>query len=433
MSNKKMLGIDIGSYRLKMVESENGRIRRVITVELPDNLVKNGRVIAYSAMAAFIKATVKKNKLRYKTAAVSISAENYFIRRVRLPLMSRSLLAVNLPFEFHDYISGDLGKYVFDYAVLDSDDKNLDLIAAAAPKDLINNYRVMMKKAGLKLVKVVPDVLAISAMLYHPERIVDLTKSKKEVRIERRKVEKELRKEQVIADKERRKHEAEQKAADRQKKKADKRLEKSGYIVGRHEDDDYEDAAGAGIDEISFGNSTEAAHTDMEEDGAAGSDNIAAEHKKSKDYVVLDIGYRNAGLHFFSDNTFEITRTMDEGEMQIAKAVADEHGMDIHIAMLKLENNQDGILSEQLVTDKFDMIATDIMRVMNFYSYNNPKNTVDRIYYFGGCSEIKPLINAIAQSTDLPLYPLTDLIPGLTPKRTKALLHGPQAFGATIE
>ncbi|MDD4526126.1 MAG: pilus assembly protein PilM, partial [Lachnospiraceae bacterium] len=98
MSDKKLLGIDIGSYRLKIVESDGGRIRKAVTVDLPDNLVKNGRIVAFAAMALFIRETLKKNKFRYKDCAVSLSQENYYARRVHLPLMTTALLDVNLPF-----------------------------------------------------------------------------------------------------------------------------------------------------------------------------------------------------------------------------------------------------------------------------------------------------------------------------------------------
>ena len=154
---------------------------------------------------------------------------------------------------------------------------------------------------------------------------------------------------------------------------------------------------------------------------------------EGKDYAILDVGYGNAALHFFSKGTFEITRTMDEGERKIAQYIADEYNMDIHIAMLQIENNQDNILNEQGIIDLFDALATEIMRVMNFYSYNNPKNTIDRIYYFGGGTAMPQLLKAVEQATELPMHPLTDLIPGLTESQKQNLMAGPQAFGAVIE
>ena len=450
MGNTKMLGIDIGSYRMVMAESDNGRIKKTATATLPDNMVRDGRIIAYSAMADFIKETIRRRKLKYRDVVLSISAENYYIRQVDLPLMTTALLDVNLPFEFHDYISGDPERYIYDYAVLSMDDRNMKLMAAALSKDLVNNYRVMMRRAGLRLVKIVPDVLALSSILYHPERIVDTTKSRSELAAMRREVDERVRKERESAERAAKKRELAEKKSERARLKEERALEKSGFIL---DEDDIAAAANWGDAADSAGSDTLRDNGDSANSGmannntsngnAVNSDNVNSNASNGgtshddtpagKDYAILDVGYGNAALHFFSKGTFEITRTMDEGERKIAQYIADEYNMDIHIAMLQIENNQDNILNEQGVLDLFDALATEIMRVMNFYSYNNPKNTIDRIYYFGGGTAMPQLLKAVEQATELPMHPLTDLIPGLTESQKQNLMTGPQAFGAVIE
>jgi Tfp pilus assembly PilM family ATPase len=445
-----MLGIDIGSYRMVMAESDNGRIKKTATATLPDNMVRDGRIIAYSAMADFIKETIRRRKLKYRDVVLSISAENYYIRQVDLPLMTTALLDVNLPFEFHDYISGDPERYIYDYAVLSMDDRSMKLMAAALSKDLVNNYRVMMRRAGLRLVKIVPDVLALSSILYHPERIVDTTKSRSELAAMRREVDERVRKERESAERAAKKRELAEKKSERARLKEERALEKSGFIL---DEDDIAAAANWGDAADSAGSDTLRDNGDSANSGmannntsngnAVNSDNVNSnasnggishdDTPEGKDYAILDVGYGNAALHFFSKGTFEITRTMDEGERKIAQYIADEYNMDIHIAMLQIENNQDNILNEQGVLDLFDALATEIMRVMNFYSYNNPKNTIDRIYYFGGGTAMPQLLKAVEQATELPMHPLTDLIPGLTESQKQNLMTGPQAFGAVIE
>lgn len=465
MGNTKMLGIDIGSYRMVMAESDNGKIRKTVTVTLPDNMVRDGRIIAYSAMADFIKETIRRRKPKYRDVVLSISAENYYIRQVDLPLMTTALLDVNLPFEFHDYISGDPERYIYDYAVLSMDDRNMKLMAAALSKDLVNNYRVMMRRAGLRLVKIVPDVLALSSILYHPERIVDTTKSKSELAAMRREVDERVRKERESAERAAKKRELAEKKAEQARLKEERALEKSGFILD--EDDiaaaanwgdkadsassdtlrDNSDSANSGMADIDISNSSmqnnNTLNINTSNGNAVNNDNVNSnasnggtsynDTPEGKDYAILDVGYGNAALHFFSKGTFEITRTMDEGERKIAQYIVDEYNMDIHIAMLQIENNQDNILNEQGILDLFDALATEIMRVMNFYSYNNPKNTIDRIYYFGGGTAMPQLLKAVEQATELPMHPLTDLIPGLTESQKQNLMAGPQAFGAVIE
>ena len=449
MGNTKMLGIDIGSYRMVMAESDNGKIRKTVTVTLPDNMVRDGRIIAYSAMADFIKETIRRRKLKYRDVVLSISAENYYIRQVDLPLMTTALLDVNLPFEFHDYISGDPERYIYDYAVLSMDDRNMKLMAAALSKDLVNNYRVMMRRAGLRLVKIVPDVLALSSILYHPERIVDTTKSKSELAAMRREVDERVRKERESAERAAKKRELAEKKAEQARLKEERALEKSGFIL---DEDDIAAAANwgdkavpeneAGLDVLndqhdqnadSSKSNTNTSNSSTADSNASNGGTSYNDTPEGKDYAILDVGYGNAALHFFSKGTFEITRTMDEGERKIAQYIVDEYNVDIHIAMLQIENNQDNILNEQGILDLFDALATEIMRVMNFYSYNNPKNTIDRIYYFGGGTAMTQLLKAVEQATELPMHPLSDLIPGLTESQKQNLMAGPQAFGAVIE
>ena len=41
-----------------------------------------------------------------------------FVKNVEMPLMTVEQLEYNLPFEFKDYITGELREYVFDYALM---------------------------------------------------------------------------------------------------------------------------------------------------------------------------------------------------------------------------------------------------------------------------------------------------------------------------
>ncbi|WP_130836540.1 pilus assembly protein PilM [Lachnoclostridium sp. Marseille-P6806] len=432
MTNTGMIGIDIGNYRMKLVSVERGALRQAVCVELPDGMVRDGRIVAYSAMTDFLKETLREKRLRFRRAAVALPPETYYIRRVRLPRMTVRQLEVNLPYEFHDYISGDPGRYVYDYAVLSMDEGNMDLIACAAPKDLVNNYRVMLRRAGIRLVKLVPDVLAIGTILYHPERMTDPAKTKAELRAER----KARRKEEKLAQSEQSRIKREQKEEEKRKRKAAERearkLARSGFTVTEEDSRETDAIPVTGALSASFGVAPAEKET-TQGAGAAGADRNPqpAPERSGQDYAVLDIGYRNTQLHFFSDGTYEITRTMDEGERYFAELLAADEGMDIHIALLKIESNQDDVLARQEIADRIDAFATAIMRVMNFYSYNNPRNSIDRIYYFGSGARLTPILSAVSQACELPLVPLTERIPG-TDGDGGELLFGPQAYGAVL-
>lgn len=175
---KKIVGIDIGNRMLKLALVMDGSVTQSIVVDLPDNLVREGRVVSPDIMASLIKNSLKENGIRVRKAALVLEGENVYSKLVTVPLMTEAQLAYNLPFEFSDYISEELNTYCFDYMVLgtrESADENtedsgktvqvMDLLAVAAPGALIDDYKDLLKKAGLKLVKAAPVICALSALI----------------------------------------------------------------------------------------------------------------------------------------------------------------------------------------------------------------------------------------------------------------------------
>lgn len=55
---------------------------------------------------------MKENKIRCKEAAVVVSSGICFLRNVTMPEMTAEQLVYNLPYEFRDYITDELKKYV---------------------------------------------------------------------------------------------------------------------------------------------------------------------------------------------------------------------------------------------------------------------------------------------------------------------------------
>ena len=80
-------------------------------------------------------------------------------------------LKINLPYEFHDFINESRKKYVFDYCLLEmhyNDDGrpfSMDLMAAAAPKEKLQEYTLMIKHAGFKLTVAAPEIFAYSNLI----------------------------------------------------------------------------------------------------------------------------------------------------------------------------------------------------------------------------------------------------------------------------
>ena len=158
MSEKTCLGIDIGNNRVKIAVKKGGIVRRLLVDIVPDGIMKDNHIISYDAMGDLLREMLKKAHVSIKNAHLCMPIHEVYLRNVTLPMMNIQQLKVNLPYEFHDYITEDMDKYIYDYAVLPDPeaDGQLHLIAVAASKELISSHQMMAKRAHIKLTSIAP-------------------------------------------------------------------------------------------------------------------------------------------------------------------------------------------------------------------------------------------------------------------------------------
>lgn len=418
---KKYLGIDIEDRFLKLVVMKDGKVLKTCLEVMPDNIVMGGRIAAFHALSDYLRDTVRRNKIRVKDVAFALPSETYYIRRVKLPKMTAAQLQINLPYEFHDYLQDDTDQYVFDYLVLSVDEKSMELLIAALSKRQVEQYKEMCKRAGLRLCKLVPDVLAIQEIVLPSEN--PAAYRKRLAAQEKSRSEEEKR---------------ENRSEAREKKQHLRDRKRNGLSVEELSARAAEEARANGMqpaDAVSAtpGNAAASANG-MAPLNAASSGSIAAAEEKRKDYAVLSLEYSRDRLHFFSNGAYEITRNLGVTEKQICEVIAQNEGVDIHIAQLMLDQNQNHVLEQEQVSDLLQSVATEVMRVMNFYNYNNPRNTIDAIYYYGREAD-SAFLERIQSMTELPIRPLTDLLEESsgTAGAGNELLMMLQGYGAVLE
>ena len=159
---KSLIGIDIGHKTLKLTCSESGVIKKAKVFEFPDYIVEEGNITSYDDMGFFIRKSMIDAGMSADEAALVLNSDQVFIKLTEMPVMTVDQLKLNLPFEFSDYISDNSeDDYIYDYIVIDNsiqteEGEYMRLLAAAAPKEHMENMRNMLKKAGLKLVMAAP-------------------------------------------------------------------------------------------------------------------------------------------------------------------------------------------------------------------------------------------------------------------------------------
>ena len=326
MAKGSYIGVEIGQNRLKIAETRNRSLIRFAVEDMPDDIVRQGEVIQWEAMSEFLRDSVKKNGFTCRRGALVVPDALTFTRRVRMPAMTAAQLEVNLPFEFYDFITGDKDKYIYDYAMVglikDEEDnvQEMDVFGAAVSKELMDNYKEMFRKAGLKLIQAAPDSRAAGNVF----------------------------------------HELQPESAE-------------------------------------------------------------------SDFAILDLGGGESRVDIYSHGIYSVTRSIETGTRAITEAIADYAGCDRHIAELYLRENRDGIQYAPPCTDLYGRIAIDVMRAVNYYTFENPNNSLETIYYWGGGARITPLIEEIAGTVALNLKPVSDLSD--EPIMKEALMNGLSATG----
>ncbi|MEE0955963.1 MAG: pilus assembly protein PilM [Eubacterium sp.] len=326
---KNMIGIDIGSSRIKAAFLSGNSLKFCVSEAAPDNLVKNGGIVSWDAMADELRNLIRKTGIRGKAAAIAMPSDEVYIRQTDLPLMTIQQLKVNLPYEFHDYITEDMDKYVYDYSVAGIEDKTMHLTAVAAGKALVGNYMDMCRRAKMDLKVLAPAVFALKNIVENFEKLQGIKKG-------------------------------------------------------------------------------------------------------SRDYAFLDLGNANIKVHFFTRGQYEVTRIMDIGLQSLVDKLAEVKGNDPHIARIELEQKQSELEGLPEITDLYDTMAVQVMRVLNFYNFNNPSNNIDTLYYYGGGAYIPKLLETIHETVQLPMEKAGVLLPESLCGEEGFELLGLQAIGIAM-
>ncbi len=168
---KTILGVDIGYDNLKLALVSGDSVKKTVSVPMPKNMIRDGQVVSVESVGEMIRGAMKEYGLRAGNAALVLANESAFVKSVELPVMTADQLEYNLPFEFRDYITGEIRDYCFDYAMYEKngadsgEDEKLEMLAAAVPKTVIEDARQMMRKAGMKLAIAAPSVSAYMQLI----------------------------------------------------------------------------------------------------------------------------------------------------------------------------------------------------------------------------------------------------------------------------
>lgn len=327
---KNYLGIEIGSRALKLVVCERGAIKKAFIERIPEGIVENDRIVNWVEMTEVLKRTLQKDKLRCKDVALVIPEGLTYVRKITMPYMTEPQLRFNLPFEFHDFISGNKEDYIYDYALIKvnepnaSGERTMEIMASAMAIEDFENYEKMIKACKLKLRIAVPESVAYQNIV---------------------------------------------------KKYLNMRPEKQG-----------------------------------------------------KDFAILNMGYGAINLRIYTDGVYETGKEIKPGIAPIYDILRNKYQIDDWKQCNKMKLQE--ALEDPECMEVYGRFALDIMRVMSFFHYNHPNNTLTTLYCCGRGLSINPLKDTIRDTVGIKVEGLYELFSDICYDE-KAMVYGAAGAGVT--
>jgi type IV pilus assembly protein PilM len=173
----QLVGLDIGSHAIKLVEIEDTKKGRILKnfgiIGLPQDAIVEGAIKEMEIVSSAIKTLYKNLKIKNKNVVTSISGYSVIVKKISIQKRGEAELDASIQDEAEQYIPFDINDVNLDYEILtppgeeeadkkgegDKGDKGLmDVMLVAAKKDIVEDYVSLLHLTGLS-----PAILDVDA------------------------------------------------------------------------------------------------------------------------------------------------------------------------------------------------------------------------------------------------------------------------------
>ncbi len=185
------LGIDLGSYAIKVAEAVPGKNGPVLKsfgqIRLPRGSVLSGVFKDPDIIIERLSQLIDNLNVKSKRAIISLSSYAAIIKRIELRLPEGKDLDSAVYEEAEAHIPFNLDDVYLDYQIFSEEENKFDILLVAARKEVIEELANLVEKAGLIPTIVDVDILAVGNIFEHvyqitkPSLLVDFGASKASV------------------------------------------------------------------------------------------------------------------------------------------------------------------------------------------------------------------------------------------------------------
>ncbi|MCD6152780.1 MAG: type IV pilus assembly protein PilM [Syntrophobacterales bacterium] len=168
-NSKKVVGLDVGSSLIKLVEIGDSRqgyvLKKYGQIPIPRGVIEKGLLQDQTILAEKIRTLFKSSKCRLKNVVAALSGSSVIVKKANFAQMHDEELRELLTDEAENYMPfDDVSEINFDFHIIGENDLNpnqMDVMIVAAKKDIIESYINAIETAGRKVVIMDVDTLAM--------------------------------------------------------------------------------------------------------------------------------------------------------------------------------------------------------------------------------------------------------------------------------
>lgn len=176
-NNIRLIGVDIGSSSIKLVELDTSlgsrpKLLAMGSIPTPAGSITNNTISNCQKIADAIRSVYDNGKFTTKDAIVGIPGPSAFIKRISTGLTSLKDLQNNIQFEAANYIPHKVETVKMDFQVLGlSSRSTMEILLVAVKNEVIDSYTQAVSLSGLNPKIADIDYFALENMLEltHPE------------------------------------------------------------------------------------------------------------------------------------------------------------------------------------------------------------------------------------------------------------------------
>lgn len=155
-SNKKVIGLDVGTSTIKLAELDVGRSgAKLVSFGLtptPAGAVVGGEIMDSQSISNAIRRMLSEVKTKRRHVSTGLWGTAIIVKKITIPRMDESLVAEQIRWEAEQYIPFDVNEVNLEYKILERVNQSaetMDIILIAARQENVFRYAEIVESSGL--------------------------------------------------------------------------------------------------------------------------------------------------------------------------------------------------------------------------------------------------------------------------------------------